>query len=477
VPDVVAKPASTTDTASVHDAARFAQREADASLLRLLHAERAKAERVQDLLRLVILVALGVGAMMYAPSLPLALQQANIAVLFPMLVWAFVLVLLGRRGAYPRWLSYVTPLVDASAVTAIILCYGLIGTPSVALKAPIVLSYFAILAARPMIGSVRSAAATVTVIVLEYGATIAILATTTHLTLTLDPLSAASSANVSILDEGMKLMLLATAGIVATFATAWHERVLGRALTTQVLRDVETREVASRLQEADKLAALGTLAATIAHDVTNPLTSIALSADLLAYDTTDLEVRRQAALIASDARNAAGVVRDLVAFAHHDEVEREPVILGDVVEHATVVLRQLLRDRGVEVKHYCAPDVPAINGGAAALERVVVNLVINAAQAMEGQTGSRLVRITTTREHDHVRLMVEDTGPGIPAAVLPHVFDRFFTTKPAGKGTGLGLWMAAQVIEAHGGTITASNTGNGARFVIAIPADRSVAAA
>jgi C4-dicarboxylate-specific signal transduction histidine kinase len=456
-----------------------AQRDAEAALARLLEAERTRAERVQNILRLIILIALGAGAIMYAPSLPLPLRRANVAVLLPMLAWSVALVIVGqhRKEQYPRWLSLVGPIVDVSAVTAIILCYGLIGTPAVALKAPIVLSYFAILAARPMAGSVRSAAATAMAIVAEYGAAVVCLTVWTELSLTLDPLIAAESASVSVLDEVMKVILLAASGFVAVSATAWHERVLRRALTAQVTRDAEARELTQHLQEADKLAALGTLAASIAHDVTNPLTAIALQADMLARSAADAETRTSAAEIAADARNTALVVRNLLGFARNDTAVCEPVAIHEVVEHAVGMLHQMLRTQGVYVDYRQTPDLPYIEASSAALERVLVNLVINAAQAMEGQPEPHVVRITTAYDVHRVELSIEDNGPGFPIEVAARLFDRFFTTKPAGKGTGLGLWMAAQVVEAYGGTIAALNTGHGARFTITFPRERAIAAA
>jgi signal transduction histidine kinase len=460
-----------------------AQREAEVSLAALLRNERARAERMQNLLRAVILIGLGAATVMYAPSLPVTLQRANLAVLVPMLVWSLSLVVIGRSynhdrlDAYPRWLSVVAPIVDVSAVTAIILCYGIIGTPSVALKAPIIFSYFAILAARPMIGSARSAAIVGAVIVVEYALTIVCLALITPLDLTLDPLVAATSANVSVLDEVMKVMLLGASGIVAYYATAWHQRVLHRALTSQVARDAEARALTTHLQEADKLAALGTLAASIAHDVNSPLTTIALTAELLARSASDDYTREEAQIIASQAHATADVVRDLLAFARNDAALREPIALDQLVTHAVKMLHPMLREHGVTVEHDHAPDLPYFDAGAASLERVIVNIVINAAQAMQGQPEPRMVRVSTTHDAEHIWLTIEDTGPGFPDDAAEHLFERFFTTKPMGKGTGLGLWMAAQVIEAHGGTISATNTRHGARFTMMFPLARTYAAA
>ena len=461
----------TTTTEHVPDLNRFAQQEAEHALTLLLEGERSRAEQLMNGLRLIILMLLGAAAIMYAPALPVALRHANAAVLLPMLSWALfqAAFVRSREGIYPRWLSSMAPIVDTTAVAAIIVCYGLIGSPAVALKAPIILVYFAILAARPMTGSARDAAVTAVVIVVEYGATLVWLTSGTHLRLSVDPIVAASSASVSVLDEAMKLILLAVSGAVATYATAGHERVLRRALAAQVTRSVEERELSLRLQEADKLAALGTLAASIAHEVINPLATIALSAEILERSCPDEETRQEAATIADDARRTAAVVRDLLVFARNDEAVREPVLLGDVIDRGLGTLRHFLRDRGVTVEHTRNPNLPYVNANANALERVIINLVINAAQAMETQHGQRLVHITTGYDTVGVVIRVEDSGPGFAPGAAERLFERFFTTKPMGKGTGLGLWMVAKMVDAHGGHISAMDTGCGAQFTITLP--------
>ncbi len=446
-------------------------RSGEEELAFLLGAERARAETLVNLLRLVIVVVLAVAALAYSLALPRPLREANAAVLAPMLVWSIVQVSFGRRpdGIYPQWLSAVAPIVDATAVTAIILCYGLLGSPAVALKAPITLVYFAILAARPIMGSARSTGITAACIAGEYAAAVAILAHSGQVTLWVDPITAAGSANIAILDEVMKVVLLVAAGVVATHVSAWHERVLRRALAAQIARNTDERELSIRLQEADKLAALGTLAACVAHEVNSPLTAIALSAELLGRDLTNPADRDEATAIANDARRTATALHDLLAFARKGQTDAAPVLLDDIVTRSTGTLRSLLRERHVSVER--AADVPAVsvNGDAGALERVLINLMINATQAMESQTSPRIIRVTVTANHDTATLAVQDTGPGFAPGAAERVFERFFTTKPAGKGTGLGLWMVADIVARHGGTIAAVDTGAGARFVVTLP--------
>lgn len=443
----------------------------------LVYVERIRAERLLNALRLGILLVLGMAALIYAPNLPLSLRYANAAVLIPMVGWAFLQVGYShwRRGHYPRVLSLVSPWVDTTALTTIILCYGLVGTPAVALNAPIFMVYFAILGARPMTGSARDAAITASLMAVEYAAMVAILIHATHATVVASPVTATDMTTVSFLNEGMKLVLLLVGGAVATYATAWHERVLRRALSVQLARATEERELTNRLQEADKLAALGTLAASIAHEVNSPLAAIALSADLLKHNAADADTRAEAAAIAADARRTATVVRDLLAFARTDRVARAPLALGDAIEHVLRMLRHLLRDGHVTIEREMSPDLPYIEADSSAIERVLVNLIINAVQAMQGQERARIIRLGTVHDAEGVTLTIEDSGPGFSAGVADRLFERFFTTKPAGTGTGLGLWMVAQVVESHGGSITASNTGSGARFVVKLPYENTEA--
>jgi signal transduction histidine kinase len=437
----------------------------------MLAVERSRAERLLNALRLVLVAVLTMAAIAYSRELPPALQTANAAVLIPMLGWSLLqfLVVRKRDGMYPSWLSAAAPIVDASAVTAIILCYGILGSPAVALKAPITLVYFAILAARPIMGSARSTGITAACIAAEYAAALAILVHSAQVAHWVDPITAAGTANIAILDEAMKLVLLIAAGVVTTYVSAWHERVLRRALAAQITRDSNERELSIRLQEADKLTALGTLAACVAHEVNSPLTAIALSAEMLGRGLTNPDDRDEAAAIANDARRTADALHDLLAFARQGQAEAMPVVLDDVITKSVGTLRSLLRDRSVTIERNAESAGITVNADASALERVLINLMINATQAMEAQTTARVIRISLATDRDTAILTVQDSGPGFAPGAAERVFERFFTTKPAGKGTGLGLWMVADIVSRHGGTITAADTGGGAKFVATLP--------
>ena len=125
--------------------------------------------------------------------------------------------------------------------------------------------------------------------------------------------------------------------------------------------------------------------------------------------------------------------------------------------------------KGHQEAMYGIVSTRSVNGDASALERVAINLIINATQAMESQTTERIIQIGVSGDGDTATLSVEDSGPGFPPGAVERVFERFFTTKPAGKGTGLGLWMVSDIVTRHGGTISAMDTGHGARFTVKLP--------
>jgi signal transduction histidine kinase len=203
--------------------------------------------------------------------------------------------------------------------------------------------------------------------------------------------------------------------------------------------------------------------------VNSPLTAIALSAEMLGRGLTDPADREEATAIASDARRTATALHDLLAFARQGQTEPATVLLGDVVTRSVGTLRSLLRERRVTVERDAESSAVPVNGDASTLERVVINLIINAAQAMESQTTERIIRIRVSGDGDTATLSVEDSGPGFLPGAVEHVFERFSTTKPAGKGTGLGLWMVSDIVTRHGGTISATDTGHGARFTVKLP--------
>jgi signal transduction histidine kinase len=195
----------------------------------LLALERDRAERFLNAVRLVVLALLAVAALIYSPSLTTPLNRVNVLVLAPALTWTVVQYpLFYARHLLPPWLSLVNSVVDISAASAIIGGYALASSPALALKTPILAAYFVILAALPVASTTRKAALVSVLAVAEYTALVFIFAASGTLALIMNPVRASMSGGVSPLDEGAKILLLACAGAVATYATRWQERLANR---------------------------------------------------------------------------------------------------------------------------------------------------------------------------------------------------------------------------------------------------------
>lgn len=194
----------------------------------VLLEERGRAERRLNTVRALLLILLAVTALAYAPVLAPRLNRVNAMVLVPMLAWTGAqLAIMRRRRIPPAWLGLANPLADTAAITLTMAGYGIEAGPALALKSPMVLAYFAVLASRPMVSSARRAAWVAAVVVAAYAALDAGFLLT-HDILIGDPVAASTSGRVAWLDEAAKLVLLAAAGAVATYATWWHEQLARR---------------------------------------------------------------------------------------------------------------------------------------------------------------------------------------------------------------------------------------------------------
>ncbi|MFT3914294.1 MAG: ATP-binding protein [Anaeromyxobacteraceae bacterium] len=235
---------------------------------------------------------------------------------------------------------------------------------------------------------------------------------------------------------------------------------------------VEELEAAREsLVRTEKLATVGRLAAGVAHEIGNPLGAIAGYAEIArgrvergqAAEAVDFLDR-----IRADVRRIDAIVRDLLDFARPAEPALGPVGLGGAVEAAVRLARPQPRFRDVEVTVRVPPGLPPVVADARRLEGVVLNLLLNAADAMGGRGP---LELAAAAEGGAVVLDVLDRGTGIAPENLPRVFDPFFTTKPPGAGTGLGLSICLRVVESFGGTLEAANReGGGARLRVRLPA-------
>ena len=438
----------------------------------LLAAEHARAEDRLNRARGLVVLVLGVAALLYAPSLTPSLVSVNLGVFIPMLAWTvFQHVRYHRRHRTPPWLATVNAATDLASITALEIGYGLAGAPGLALHAPIFLAYFAVLAASPFTGSARHAALVTLGAVIASSAVALTVILSGRVQLVAGPLAMTSTDQASLLDEGAKIALLGTVGAIATYATAWSERTLRRALAAQVRRDAEERAMVERLRETETLAAVGTLAAATVHDVRNPLTSIGLQSEMLLRLPLDDRALDDLRLIRDEARRAQSFLSDLLTFARSasQDDDARPLSIGERIDEAVAAVRPLLNAHRipVEITVEDAANTVTLNGSAVRIERALVNLLVNAIHAMEGQPSPKLIRI---QARAGLIIDVEDTGPGFPGDLSTRAFERFVTTKPAGKGTGLGLWIVRQTVSGLGGIVTATNLPEGgARIRIEIP--------
>jgi signal transduction histidine kinase len=236
-------------------------------------------------------------------------------------------------------------------------------------------------------------------------------------------------------------------------------------------------ETQQKLIQAEKMSSLGRLVAGIAHDLKNILTSVTGYAQLLKAPVPDEKRTTYVERLNETSTMCARMVRDLLSFAHQDEVVPEPVRLEPLIADALDVVRTPAEEAGVEIVCDFDPELPAVQLDALQMMRVLTNMLTNALQAMEDTDGPRRLTLRTRREPhateegvETALIVIEDTGPGIPGDIMGKIFDPFFTTKPSGKGTGLGLSLCQGIVGAPRGQISVeSSPGQGARFALRMP--------
>ena len=238
-----------------------------------------------------------------------------------------------------------------------------------------------------------------------------------------------------------------------------------------VLQDVSARvamEIA--LKEKDRLAALGVLAAGVAHEVNTPLTGISSYAQLLLAETDEGDPRHELLKkVERQTFRASRIVSGLLEFARQPGRERRPVDLVEVVAETAELLRERMSAKGVRFQRVTPEAAAVVIGSEGELQQVLTNLMLNAIDAMAPQGGGELVARVEARG-ERVVVEVEDGGPGIPEAQLQTIFEPFFTTKRHQGGTGLGLSICYNIVEQHGGRIVAENRATGgSRFTVDLP--------
>jgi signal transduction histidine kinase len=226
------------------------------------------------------------------------------------------------------------------------------------------------------------------------------------------------------------------------------------------------------LYQREKLAALGSLLAGVSHELNNPL-SVVVARSVMLEEQGDPATRAAALKIRTAAERCARIVRTFLAMARQQKPERGPVAINDVVTAALELSAYAMRTSSVEIALDLGRDLPPIHADADQLHQVLLNLLINAQQSLQDQPPPRRVRITSQfdRDANAVNVTVADNGPGIAPHNRARIFEPYFTTKPIGSGTGVGLAVSLGIVEAHGGTLTvATPREGGAAFTMTLPA-------
>lgn len=232
------------------------------------------------------------------------------------------------------------------------------------------------------------------------------------------------------------------------------------------------RQIQTKMLQTEKMAALGQLVSGIAHELNNPLTAIMGYAQLLLGHRLPPPRLAEAKKVYQEAERARRIVKNLLYFARGNKPERTRADLNEIVERTLALRGYELKVEDIAVECDLAPELPETMADPFQLQQVVLNLLVNAEQALLESRGKGHIAIRTRASESgrQIVLEVSDDGPGIPPEVAFRIFDPFFTTKPPGVGTGLGLSIVYGIVQQHGGDVVVENRqGFGARFLVELP--------
>jgi two-component system NtrC family sensor kinase len=238
----------------------------------------------------------------------------------------------------------------------------------------------------------------------------------------------------------------------------------------------DPEQINQALLNTQRLASIGTITASVAHELTNPISIITATCNNMAKQLADGtlspdELGHYIEMIDYSAWRCARLIQTLRNYTHLNDSEQFPCDLNEIIQNALILVAyQFERQYNIDIETDLNIKLPPVLGDASQLTQVVVNLLLNARDAMAGRRG--VVRIKTWRlpDRDAQAVAISDTGTGIAPENVARLFEPFFTTKPVGQGTGLGLSIAAEIVGRHGGTIGAANNPDvGATFTVVLP--------
>jgi two-component system NtrC family sensor kinase len=255
---------------------------------------------------------------------------------------------------------------------------------------------------------------------------------------------------------------------------AWRRTLEQR--VEEKTRDLEGAQRA--LFEREKMALVGKLAATVAHEVNNPLAGILTYARLTLKRLENLacdpavcsEMQENLRTIEGESRRCGDLMRNLLAFARKTPSQREPNDLNELVRNALALVRHRLDLRGIQLKLDLSEGLPPTPCDPGQIRQVILAILVNATEAMPSGGSLQISTLLDTGQQAS-QIRVRDTGAGIPPDIFPHIFDPFFTTKDSQQNTGLGLAVAHSILEQHSGSISAKSVlGEGTEFIVSLPA-------
>jgi two-component system, NtrC family, sensor kinase len=267
------------------------------------------------------------------------------------------------------------------------------------------------------------------------------------------------ASRVTIIDaHGEEIPVELTASIIYEGGKEAATVGLFNDLREKLKQEQAMREMNQRISRAEKMASLGQLAAGVGHEINNPLTGIIFYSDLLRKTFGEDDPRRQnLTCIYEDAKRCGKIIKNLLAYSRQETPGQEILQVNKLLEHSLDLIRDIKFFMGIQIKKELSEDTVLIKGDKDQLSQVIVNLVMNAVDAMD-QKGTMTLRTYRDKPAGKAYIEVADTGQGIPEKDLPLIFDPFFTTKDQGKGAGLGLSTAYGIIKENQGRIWVKET-------------------
>jgi PAS domain S-box-containing protein len=233
----------------------------------------------------------------------------------------------------------------------------------------------------------------------------------------------------------------------------------------------EKRRLEEKAEIASRLAAVGGMAAGIAHEINNPLTGVlGFSQMLLERENVPEDIRENLTLIADGSQRVADIVKRLLTFARQAKPVKAMANLNELISNTLKLREYVMKTSNIEVITKFDQELPLSLVDPGQLQQVFLNLIVNAEQAIKGGSGRGTLTITTEKKENNIRMSFQDDGPGISKENMKRLFDPFFTTKAPGEGTGLGLSLSRSIILEHNGSMSVeSEPGHGATFIIELP--------